>query len=641
MRLQTVDIENYRSIRNCKFDLDPACRVLVGMNEVGKTNLLKALSLLSANEKTSTGDVRQSLPEEPEITRSWVDFTFSFSNEEAADLCEQANKKIYCGSKERPILAFGKSTLTPRKFFLNESRRAIYRVNVLTNNKFGATWMLDDDVTISGDWRKPAKTTPDVKIPGTDISIKTIDAIWLNDYSSFPEGALQTLTPADVKKIINDVVVKHLMDNLPEVIHWKYQENNLLPSEISMQEFIDDQDTCIPLKHMFEMAGIEDVEKTLTAAKENIHRLRNLLDRVALRATKHLHAVWDEARNVEIDLAPHGENIIASIKDKHNHFDFSVRSDGFKRFITFLLIISARVKTEDLENALILIDEPEIGLHPSGARFLMNELIKISKSNSIVYSTHSIFMIDRELIDRHYIVSKKKETTTIASAVESNICDEEVIYKALGHSIFDSLKLKNIVFEGWRDKKLFKLALRASNANPHSIRFPDIGACHAQGVTDIRRISQTLELANKECFILSDADEPAKRELKEFRDNRGYGSWIMYSDLIEGIFLTGEDFLSTEAFTPILEEIRSEYPSLLPVDKIDFANPKGKIHALKKWISPLKIDGDVIIRRIKNMVFADLTVEQIRPEYYDLLGKLADLMKLPKIARSRRTVVAS
>ena len=91
-------------------------------------------------------------------------------------------------------------------------------------------------------------------------------------------------------------------------------------------------------------------------------------------------------------LIPDGPHISASVQDEHNRYDFAQRSDGFKRFVSFLLLVSTLVKTKQLENVLLLIDEPEISLHPTGARYLRDELIRISKTNWVVYSTHSIFM---------------------------------------------------------------------------------------------------------------------------------------------------------------------------------------------------------------------------------------------------------
>jgi predicted ATP-dependent endonuclease of OLD family len=41
-------------------------------------------------------------------------------------------------------------------------------------------------------------------------------------------------------------------------------------------------------------------------------------------------------------------------------------------------------------NKVILLDEPETHLHPSGQKYLRNELLKISENNLVIYATHSI-----------------------------------------------------------------------------------------------------------------------------------------------------------------------------------------------------------------------------------------------------------
>ena len=50
------------------------------------------------------------------------------------------------------------------------------------------------------------------------------------------------------------------------------------------------------------------------------------------------------------------------------------RSDGFKQFISFILSLSIETKKYDNNNRLILIDEPERHLHPSGIRDLGKDL---------------------------------------------------------------------------------------------------------------------------------------------------------------------------------------------------------------------------------------------------------------------------
>jgi len=47
MKLKHIDIDNFRSIKDSSiFFNDYPCRILIGMNETGKTNILKAIRTL-------------------------------------------------------------------------------------------------------------------------------------------------------------------------------------------------------------------------------------------------------------------------------------------------------------------------------------------------------------------------------------------------------------------------------------------------------------------------------------------------------------------------------------------------------------------------------------------------------------------
>ena len=278
---------------------------------------------------------------------------------------------------------------------------------------------------------------------------------------------------------------------------------------MNIDEFVANPDVCIPLKSMFELAGFtgEKIGSTIVAARQQqAHRYLNLLTRVSTAATNHLHSVWPDHKGVKIDLRANGLTIVPVVQDDQVPLDMANRSDGFKRFVSFLLQVSAKVKTAQLKNTLILLDEPEIALHPRGARSLMHELVSIGKSNSVVYSTHSIFMIDRENIDRHIIVEKKNEVTTTWRAEKSRVQDEDVLYGAIGYSICETVNKRNVVFEGWRDKELFRVVRDAKIKADKGLRpqFDDIGLTFAEGIKDVKHVTKFLELANRGCLIISE-----------------------------------------------------------------------------------------------------------------------------------------
>jgi energy-coupling factor transporter ATP-binding protein EcfA2 len=385
----------------------------------------------------------------------------------------------------------------------------------------------------------------------------------------------------------------------------------------------DNPDTCIPLKNMFLLAGIEEgnIKVSLTKAREGTdNQFQNDLDRIADKTTSHFKAVWKEYRGIEFSLRLNADHIVPGVREKNVH-DFERRSDGFKRFVTFLLIISVNVKTDKIQNTLLLIDEPEIGLHPSGARYLRNELIKISTKNYVVYSTHSIFMIDSGNIARHYIVKKSDEITTLEDAKASNIADEEVLFNALGHSVYSVLKEMSLIFEGWKDKHLFKTALGAASTTIQK-KFADVGISHAKGVGSMKSITPMIELANRTCFIISDADKAAKEEQKLYKKDKGFGEWLTYADIDSSITaLTGEDFVKK---AHVIKQVNSVISAAgMPAfAEIDLPNDHDKLAVILRWLTANGMTQEQAkdaLNQIKDAIFAKLKASDIADEYQKLM----------------------
>jgi hypothetical protein len=359
--------------------------------------------------------------------------------------------------------------------------------------------------------------------------------------------------------------------------------------------------------------------------------LNNLLRRVANRTTAHFHSTWREYEGIKFSLKTDGTDLLAGIEDKSNNYELSQRSDGFKRFATFLLMVSAEDASDRLKDTVLLIDEPEIGLHPTGARYLRDELIKISKNNYVVFSTHSIFMVDDKIIKRHLIVKKENEITEVEEVSESNIKDEEVIYKSLGYSIFSNLREKNLIFEGWRDKKLFETAMSRIPAVYDELKqLKNLGHCFAQGTKQMVNITPLFEAGNRKCLILSDNDTTAKERQLKYQDCRGFGVWKRYDEVLKGTgAITGEDFIKETAFKAGIDEISQKY-NIPELPTADLAKAGGKLNILKKWLVQNGIGQQEVersIQRIKELVFDDLRSSEIMDEYYDYLKGVSSLAR--------------
>ncbi len=584
--------------------------------------------------KPKKKDIRE--PSDGEnIEDSFIDFDFSFTNEEHDIIYNNFKNMIYNPNENSIIVKKDKDKLSIKDLF--NTIMGYIRVDFIDETKTTDVFNLPE-AQIESNWRIISATQESLLVKNTkqnkEIDISKFKIINTNDLDIPDNISLEVLTIEYLKNFVHDFIVALVNKKIPNVIFWEYNEKNLLPSKVNLESFCDDPTICRPLKAMFDLQGIEDIKNQIIEAKDkNRNSLKNLLRRVAKATTKHFQSVWPDYKNVEFSLKPDGENIIIAIKDTYNDYELSDRSDGFKRFVTFLLLISAKNKSNILTDSIIIVDEPEISLHIKGQRYLREELINISKNNIVFYSTHSIFMIDKNNIDRHYIVKKQKEITNIKQVDKSNYMDEEVILNALGYSIFEALKEFNIIFEGWTDKKLYETSL---NKIPQSYKtdinsLKDYGTCFSNGVKEIKPICSILDLIPRKYLVLSDSDKPAKEKQKDFSQHKP-DTWYRYDEIYnERIVITSEDFIKTNI-------LYSELSKLLKIKGIDkiiteqdiILAPNGRIKLIEDKLNQAGIDKNIIkevLHDLKENIFTNLKFTQIEDDYYEFLKQLATLIK--------------
>jgi AAA15 family ATPase/GTPase len=629
MELIQTRIKNFRSIKDITIKFGVKCRALLGINESGKSNILKALSLLDSEREIVDADLRDYLPDDDITEESVVSFHFSIDKNERVELIELVLAKILAVN-DADNMIFSNNKLYNIQSFINNIEVVKYIVDIKRKKKYWLIPYIWSEHAIDGAWFfVDPKTTTDFDIvlresnevvSAHDYSI--IDSYYIGDQSAnYPY-----LTYPDLRNFIDDVAVDYLNEAMPNCLYWTYSDAQLLPAQIQLESFAAKPNTCEPLKQMFALAQHDDILSTINEAKKRPNGIRNLLNRVSAKATEHMRSVWKEYRGISIELLPNGVNIDAHIKDEHNLYNFERRSDGFKRFISFLLLVSAKAKTKQLENTLYLHDEPDTGLHPSGARYLRDELIKISKNNYVVYSTHSIFMVDRDKVDRHIIVKKESEVTSVSDVDDSNINEEEVLYNALGYSLFEMLKPINIIFEGWRDKNMFLTMLASTNAKSRALkkRLANVGTCHAKGVKDIARITPLLELAQRKWVVISDSDNAAKEQQRSYT---GAGPWFRYDELVHGTAYTGEDFVKLDHIKTAVNHFLKKHPDY---EKPDYESHTGdfqKYRMLREWLVACGENGEQLrlsLDCLKDDIFNDLKAANIEDKYYDMCEKLAE-----------------
>ncbi|WP_323814135.1 ATP-dependent nuclease [Cellvibrio sp. NN19] len=143
--------------------------------------------------------------------------------------------------------------------------------------------------------------------------------------------------------------------------------------------------------------------------------------------------------------------IKVSERGNSNTRDFSSMGHGAQRAIQMTLIRHLSEITKDItkegKTNLLLIDEPELFLHPQAIEQIRSSLkILAKKGYQVIFSTHSPFMIEPEDIPITNIVRKHDEGTKVEArltdAIETVLGDHD----AQARLLFDTYNLGQILF---------------------------------------------------------------------------------------------------------------------------------------------------------------------------------------------------
>lgn len=637
MNLSGVHIKNFRSIADLHLDFDIACQCLIGINESGKSNILRALHLLDRTASPSAADLRIERHDEAQVTTGHVRFQFELTTEELDEVIEAASAHFEPLSLDLPVATDGKRDLNLADYCRLQGAypvaQGLYQILLPAGTRNTTVWSRTGDRFLSGWFRN--KTTAVVNLPaeGGTLSVPARGYVRAPDGVELSGDAFEKADHKELSNLVSPTIKKIVDRELPTCIFWRYADKYLLPSTVDVGEFCASPDSCVPLKSMFELAGYSanNLATTISNAQSQGHyRYLQILEKTAAKATEHIRAVWSDYKTVRIKLESHGGSISPIVTDDVVPMDMANRSDGFKRFVSFLLQISAKVRTSELSNALILIDEPEIALHPSGAKSLLSELIAIGETNVVVFSTHSIFMIDKGEIGRHLVVEKKKEVTTTWRAEKSRIQDEEVLYSAIGYSIFEALKQYNVIFEGWRDKRIFDVVATSMAKADAELRqtLGHVGLTFADGVKDVRNVAHFLQLASRPCLIISDADKAALQHRNSYQCPGAWGRWKTLQDVLPGMsVITGEDLIARAAVVKKANRFRTRIKGLGPLAEDFFSPPEATIVGLRRWLETAGLkDSNIeeILSELKNVLFEDLKRSDLNDHAEQLVKFVAE-----------------
>lgn len=172
------------------------------------------------------------------------------------------------------------------------------------------------------------------------------------------------------------------------------------------------------------------------------------------------------------------------------------RSTGLQWFLSFYLVFLVESQG-DHENAVLLLDEPGLSLHPLAQRDLSTFFDGLTKTNQIIYTTHSPFLVDPDRLDRVRKVYVAEDGSTRCSpnlrqagADAAQAGAAYAVYSALNLNVAESLLLGclPVIVEGPSDQHYLTmikaLLIGAGKITPRrELVFPPAGGTKTLRIT--------------------------------------------------------------------------------------------------------------------------------------------------------------
>ena len=427
MRLREFRVRGFKCIHDSGLVAVGDIAALVGKNESGKTALLEALTHLNKEGEIEELDLCDETHEHLQEGNPIVEGLFEFSRDETTSLSKVFSSvqpitklRISRKYKTKPLTYDLMGVSFPETFeFVADKKpqftlafeglklevdRAYENLAVATEDRDGTHGLLAILAAPEGLEKVGAENA--LLAVTVDLQSKIVPASPLEGLKKVQEamGALYRVVDLGAR------VRKHIYDNFhPKFVYFsEYREiygSVHLPTYLAGTESPTPTsadsglsfDKKVAISNLFRLATLDPAY--LEAIKKNPQLRTRYLRECSQRLTMALAKTW-KTQKIEIELDYGiGDVLTVQVCDVHedgtrsNYGHLSRRSQGFRWHFSFYVNFIAETHNEQLSEAILLLDEPGMHLHPAQQTGMLDVLRELGQSNQILYTTHSPFMI--------------------------------------------------------------------------------------------------------------------------------------------------------------------------------------------------------------------------------------------------------
>jgi predicted ATP-dependent endonuclease of OLD family len=448
MKLIRTEFSKFKSIVGESLDIERDVTCLVGINEAGKSNVLKALLKVDTSEKISEDDFSRhdsafgSEDASPEIKLTFV----PNDEDEKEDL-----SKIF--GHEVTLVVMSKDS-------------SGYRLNYPSIDHKKSIYYVVEEVEEVEDLGKDSTAATPAKVA--------------------TEKALTIEEQGEIRKKVFAAVRDTHIPNFVFFDSVNFDEFYLpLNGEVLISEFVSEPGSMMPIKNLLLLGGVkEDTYQNLVASTE-IQRIRRdkLLGDVSDEINKKIFEVAWPVKTVGVKLSAEGDILKIRLheKGKTSPFTPGERSRGLQWALAFNVHFLASVQ-DDLQGSVLLIDEPGVFLHVDAQKYLLEKTFEqiVDWGTQIVYTTHLPYLINSQYPERIRILEKDREDTVIGNKAWSHSefsLLPEPVKTALGLQWSEILNMgeNNLLVEGPSDQIILRELYKALEINDGPTVIPTYG----------------------------------------------------------------------------------------------------------------------------------------------------------------------
>jgi energy-coupling factor transporter ATP-binding protein EcfA2 len=540
MKLKQFRIQNYRSITDSGPIHVGQLTSLLGRNESGKSNLLRALHSLNPSDGFRVLHKVKDFPRHrrleecsdstPVVATSWdLDDT---DRTELGKLWARGGTAtaVRIGRNYGDKRTVGFEGVSAQEFDAAAIKSKVRKIVPAVKAKAAkldepvravleaAADTFDGDVAPSADaltWASKAKpalaalrqamATADAELTDTQDAY----VVEMKDLADAIAGDIEGEKKAR-QWIIAQMPVFMYLEEYPELNGHQNIAEFLQRKEQGKQTLAD-----VNFEKMCKVAGLRPEElQSLLGQKE--HETRNqLANRASAVITSEIRRLWKD-RPLKVRFDTDAEHINTFVSDPNATFDVEVnlneRSRGFQWFFSFYVTFAADTKGGAAEDAVLLLDEPGLYLHAKSQRDLLNHF-ETDFKNQILYTTHSPFMVPTHRLDTVRTVSIAEDVgTTVSNDPSGDARTLFPLQAALGYDLAQSLFIgpNNLVVEGVTDYWALSSISEYLNSNGGGGLRGDITITPAGGAQKVPYMVALLSSEHLNVLALLDHEKDAK-----------------------------------------------------------------------------------------------------------------------------------